>query len=319
LASSRARTSSLSPESASARLATRSSSSARALASAIPSLISERFQQIDLVVAEDAALEAVVDDDHPLGLLADAERHRQHRTQLQIDDRAEAREAVVGERVARDDRPPALEHLLHDLPRELLLGHRHRLAREVARHPELEPGGGRPQCQESALGLRQHDGRLHDQSQQCADVALGVDGAVDPLQHQQIVPLARHDADERVLAPRGERVEPPRPRVELAPHVELPHSDPSLADLDPIPFVERGPVDIAAVQARAVGRVVVDHLEILPHALDLGVAPRYLGVAKPDLIVEGAPDPDHREVELHHRAHAILDDGQPKGLGHWWQ
>jgi hypothetical protein len=172
------------------------------------------------------------------------------------------------------------------------------------------------QHQEAALRLRQGDRRIDDEAEEGLDLALRVDRAVDPLEDEQVVALARDDAHECVLTAPGEELGAHAVGVARDLAVKGADADPGLPDFDPVPLRHRGSLDLVAIDARAVRGVVVNDFESPVRALDPGVAAGDLRVAKADLVVEGAADRDDGVVELDDRADAVLDHRQSQSSRH---
>src|SRR6185295_2782344 len=96
-------------------------------------LVGEALEEGQVVLAEEARLEAVVDVDAADAQVADAERDAEQRSELELGDAAGRGQVGVAQRVGGDDRLAGAEDLLRDRVAHLELRLADRLAVEVAR------------------------------------------------------------------------------------------------------------------------------------------------------------------------------------------
>ena len=223
--------------------------------------VGEALQRLEVLLAEHAARDAVVDVDDADRGAALAKRHAQHRARRDLVNRLELREPVVGSRVDRDQRVAAHRHALGDRARERLLGAHDGLALEVA-----GDGDGHPlrrlEDQEAALGLGQLDDVVHDQVEDAVEIELGVERRCDALETLELIGLP----GQRCLV---EPVALPGPGRLLALQLggQALQVDVRAADLETVAGLHGAAVDALAVQIRSVGRSLVEDQQLVPRPL----------------------------------------------------
>jgi hypothetical protein len=296
-------------------------------------LVREQVDEVQVLLRERAALEAVVDVEDAVDPVLDADRQAHHGAQAQVLDALHVAEALVRAGVDREERPAAAQDLPRDPEREARARQRDVGAVEAARDADRHArdaaellgrprrvvrafralGQRRGEQQEPALSADERDGRVDDQAQEPVDLGLARELAADPGEHDEVVaPLGgrvghRPHPDRREIvrevdglrvAGRGQAIF--RRRIE---------QDPRAADLHPVTRLEEAPGHFAPVHRGAVRGGEVDDPRALGPGLDPAVVARDLRARQADVVVDRPADGYHGPGDLDLRAHPLLQHG----------